>query len=101
MKLCAKHGIAYEDYGWKSGINQTLDCPVCEAEQEIRRHEILQEELRAGKTELLAALVRMVGNCERYLEERPTSESDDYNPDYVSPLKQARAAIAKAEGGQS
>jgi len=85
MKLCNEHEVIYAE----------KSCPVCEARAEIERHEKLQESLRAGKAELLAALVRMVGNCERYLEERPTSESDDYNPDYVSPLKQARSAIAK------
>ena len=87
MKTCDEHQIVY--------VDQT--CPVCEAREEIDRHEKLQEELRAGKAELLAALVRMVSNCERYLEERPTSESDDYNPDYISPLKQARTAITAAE----
>jgi hypothetical protein len=44
-----------------------------------------------GYDELLAALVRMVGSCTRYLE-----EMDDEG--YIGPLQQARAAFAAAKG---
>lgn len=54
--------------------------------------------LIAASPDLLAALKRMVSQCERYLNERPVSESDMLNPDYVSPMEQSLAAIAKAEG---
>jgi len=91
MILCDKHGIAYDA--------RSFYCPVCEAEKEIRRHEKCQEGLRIQNEMLLDALKRMVGNCERYLEERPASESEEYNLDYVSPLKQAHTAIRAAEGG--
>lgn len=48
--------------------------------------------------DLYDALKRMVDVCARYLEEHPISESEMHDPNYVSPLKQAKAALAKAEG---
>lgn len=54
--------------------------------------------LIAAAPELLEALRRMVDRCTRYLEEVPISESEMFDPNYVGPLTQARAAIAKAEG---
>jgi hypothetical protein len=42
---------------------------------------------------LRRALERMVANCARYLEERVESESTMYDPNYVSPLTEARKAL--------
>ena len=44
------------------------------------------------------ALKRMVGVCSGYLENQLPSDADLYNPNYVSPLSQARDAIKKAKG---
>ena len=49
--------------------------------------------------ELLEALERMVGVCAGYLENQLPSDADLYNPNYVSPLSQARDAIKKARTG--
>jgi len=43
------------------------------------------------------ALERMVSACQRYLEERPVGEFELYNPDNISPLAEARAALAAYE----
>jgi hypothetical protein len=54
------------------------------------------EEIQALLTEnakLREALERMVGACQRYLEEAQVSESDMYDLNYVSPLMQAKAAL--------
>jgi hypothetical protein len=48
--------------------------------------------------ELLEALERIVGACAGHLENQLPSEFDCYNPDYVTPLSQARDAIKKAKG---
>ena len=54
---------------------------------------------QAAAPELLEALERMVGVCAGYLENQLPSDVDSYNPDYVSPLSQARDAIKKARTG--
>jgi len=56
--------------------------------------------LIAAAPELLEALERMVGVCAGYLENQLPSDADLYNPDYVSPLGQARDAINRAKGGR-
>lgn len=53
--------------------------------------------LIAAAPDLYEALERIVGACSGYLEDQVPSESDMYNPEYVGPLEQARAALAKVE----
>jgi hypothetical protein len=57
-----------------------------------RESEEIQALLKEN-TMLREALGRMVGACQRYLEEAQVSESDMYDPNYVSPLMQAKAAL--------
>ena len=60
MKICDKHEIAFDEYhhpgtgSWRTAWNKK-QCPVCEAEAEIRRHEKCAEELRETQKDLLAS----------------------------------------------
>ena len=82
-----EHIITLADY-YTSKQDQTIE-NECQA----------NARLIAAAPELLEALERMVGVCAGYLENQLPSDVDSYNPDYVSPLSQARAAIKKARTG--
>ena len=52
---CTKgHEIVFEEY--EPGHYGLKSCPVCEAEAEIRRHEICAEKLRATVKDLVVAI---------------------------------------------
>jgi hypothetical protein len=65
-------------------------------EAECRLIEVDAKEAEAAA--LRAALLRMVGACERYLEERPISEADMYDPEYISELRQSKQALSTTAG---
>ncbi len=49
MKVCEKHSVVYED---KIGAGYSCQCPCCEMQEEIDRHERTNEELRISIKEL-------------------------------------------------
>lgn len=68
---------------------RTVSCSQCnEAAKQIAA-------MREAIKEASDALLRMVGACRRYLEERPCSIHDGYDENYVSPLSQSQYALAK------
>ena len=58
MKTCDNHDVVYVEQRGRDRLN----CPVCEAEKEIKRHEITNEELREQIAALTANLDRMRKN---------------------------------------
>ncbi len=66
MRTCDKHEIAYDEYhhpgtgSWRTAWNKK-QCPVCEAEAEIRRHEKCEEWLRNTLEDLVAACEAVPG----------------------------------------
>lgn len=70
---------------WPAGMESRL-CPACEGSRRLTE---IAHESRVERDELLAALKGLLG----------VIEADDLIPESVSYMRQARAAVAKAERG--
>jgi len=55
---------------------------------------------RAAADKMAEALTRMLSATERYLQEQIPGDAQLYDPEYVSPLAQARSALAVYEAAK-
>lgn len=93
----ADRAAAEEIHDHLMQFNDELRCKIEAVENIIARHYATRN---AASDKMAEALTRMISATERYLQEQIPGDAQLYDPEYVSPLAQARSALSAYEAAK-